>query len=153
MLHVKVLSWVNGLAEGERPGWTWMFTQTEFEPFDTRLASRCTSLVSEIDCLTASLAKSRRTAPAQAAAVFQRNLLAESAAFDASLAAQEEDVRRRAGEEARLDVAGLDGRNWDDVERHWERATSGLVGLKGGLAETTAKVERAKGVVDYMEGR
>lgn len=58
-----------------------------------------------------------------------------------------------AGEEARLDVGELDGRKWDDVEKHWEIATSGLVGLKGSLTETRAKLERAKEVVDYMEGR
>lgn len=103
--------------------------------------------------MTASLARTRRTAPAQAAATFRQNFVDESAAFDAQLAKQEGDLRGRAAEEVRIDVGDSDERRWEDVERNWERGTSGLVGLNGTLGDTRARLERVKGVVEYMEGK
>lgn len=47
-----------------------------------------------------------------------------------------------------IDLAEL--KRWDDVQGTWEKGTEGLVKLKTDLTETVARLERAKGVVEYL---
>jgi kinetochor protein Mis14/NSL1 len=42
---------------------------------------------------------------------------------------------------------------WEEVQTTWERGTQGLVALKSSLTETVARLERAKNVVEHMEGK
>lgn len=68
-------------------------------------------------------------------------------------AQEAEELALREAMESRFEVDVPALSRWDDVKRTWERGTEGLVGLKGGLGETRAKVERAGKVVGYVEGR
>jgi len=44
-------------------------------------------------------------------------------------------------------------KRWEEIRTTWERGTQGLVGLKSSLTETVARLERAKNVVEHMDGK
>lgn len=123
----------------------------DLEPFDQRLADRIRALEAQKDALTERVADLRRTAPKLAAGNFEAQFLAESAQLDAELATSEGDAAAT-DEGARIVVDAAAWQRWDDVARAWEKGTEGLAGLKEGLGETRAKVERAGKVVEYVEG-
>ncbi|OCK81221.1 hypothetical protein K432DRAFT_246108, partial [Lepidopterella palustris CBS 459.81] len=124
----------------------------EFEPFDSRLKLRLEALTAQKNALIARVADLRRTAPAQAAASFQSAFLAEDQAFQNEIKACDERIMEEKGEGEREGLV-KEGLRWDEVQRTWVRAVEGLGRLKGGLPEARARMERAEGVVRYLEGR
>lgn len=127
--------------------------KTDLEPFDTRLADRIRALETQREGLTERVADLRRDVPATAASNFESIYLGESERLEKEAQeAREKALQDVAG--ANIDLSAVDalGR-WDDVKSSWEKGTEGLVGLKGGLGETRAKIERASAVVEYVEGR
>lgn len=86
----------------------------------------------------------------RAAQAFQTSFTRESETLDTKLKAEEEALLAQAEKEGRLDIGQL--QRWNEVQAMWERGTEGLVGLKG-LTETVARLERAEGVVGYLEGK
>ena len=121
-----------------------------YEPYDTRLAARLTSLANTQNDLILSLANLRRTAPAQAARAFQDTYTAHSTELDAQALAEAERLKKE-NEAQEMDIGKFE--RWDDVQRMWERGTQGLVGLKSGLTETVARCERAVEVAKEVEKR
>ncbi|EON65439.1 hypothetical protein W97_04677 [Coniosporium apollinis CBS 100218] len=136
---------INGLeaAEAQEPA-----GGEEYEPYDSRLSAHLQSLERRREDLTAQVADLRRTAPLRAAQAFQTSFTRESETLDTKLKAEEEALLAQAEKEGRLDIGQL--QRWDEVQAMWERGTEGLVGLKG-LTETVARLERAEGVVGYLE--
>ncbi|KAF2088666.1 hypothetical protein K490DRAFT_39348 [Saccharata proteae CBS 121410] len=126
-------------------------SEFEFEPFDSRLADRIRALEAAKEDLNARVADLRRDAPRKAAARYEKALLDDAEAWEKRLAEKRGEVVAGAAESARVDVGGME--RWDEVRKMWERGTDGLVGLKGGLTETVARLERAEKVVGYLEGR
>ncbi|KAF2835648.1 hypothetical protein M501DRAFT_324567 [Patellaria atrata CBS 101060] len=121
----------------------------DFEPLDTRLADRLRALEQAKESLITKVADLRRTAPALAARQFQ----SAYGAYDAGLQQrrqEEEDGAVREAQGERLEVERVE--RWDEVEGSWERATEGLVGLRG-VTETVARLVRAGEVVGYLEGK
>ncbi|KAK7533242.1 uncharacterized protein J3D65DRAFT_75962 [Phyllosticta citribraziliensis] len=129
----------------------------EYEPYNTHIATRIRTLEAQKDSLTEKLADLRRDGPSRAADAWATRFDAQTAsqqarqleAKDAALAAAAADARLL--EQAEL--WPLQGEAGDEVRAMWERGTEGLVALKRGLTETVARVERANGVVGYVEGR
>ncbi|KAK7509990.1 uncharacterized protein IWZ02DRAFT_472383 [Phyllosticta citriasiana] len=129
----------------------------EFEPYNTHLATRIRTLEAQKDTLTEKLADLRRDGPSRAADAWAASFGAQTATLqerqlemrDAALAAAQADARLL--EEAEL--RPLQGEGGEEVRAMWERGAEGLVALKRGLTETVARVERANGVVGYVEGR
>ena len=128
----------------------------EFEPFDTRLASRISALHSQIESLNLDLANRRRTAAQAAATKFRDGFLASSAALDVE---QEARTSQTALDEASLEnMARLQApRGWDerheDIKMTWEDALAGLAQLKGTAAQAEGRGQKASEVLDYLEGR
>lgn len=122
------------------------------EPFDQRLADRIRTLEAQKEALTERVADLRRTAPQLAAQNFEAQFAAESEQMEKEARAQQDEALTQAANTTiEIDVEAL--QRWDEVKKTWERGTDGLVALKGGLGETRAKVERARKVVEYVEGR
>ncbi|ORY04262.1 hypothetical protein BCR34DRAFT_604909 [Clohesyomyces aquaticus] len=123
----------------------------EFEPRDEQLRARLQKVIDRRDRLVADISRQRRVVPGVAAKGFEERYTRE---WEEGQRAWEEQVERASGEEARgqgLDVKGFE--RADEVQRLWERSVEGLGGLKGGLPETRARLERCGDVVGYLEGK
>ncbi|KAI9798579.1 MAG: hypothetical protein M1833_004716 [Piccolia ochrophora] len=142
-------------------------TQTEFEPFSSSLASRVQALHASLEQETLLVAQLRRDAPARAAEEYRRSWTEGSEATKGSKGTQGTEPhpptnqpRSTDTDSTGLDVAritaALAGRE-EEVGRTWEEALERLVALKEGerktLPGTTAKLERAKAAVEYVESR
>jgi kinetochor protein Mis14/NSL1 len=119
----------------------------EFEPLDTRLAERIRALEATKESLTEKVADLRRTAPAQATQDFQVRWMKDNDHFDSNMKQEDNDVVPYRG----IDIGEL--KRWEEIQTTWERGTQGLVALKSSLTETVARLERAKNVVEHMEGK
>ncbi|KAF2739524.1 hypothetical protein EJ04DRAFT_508803 [Polyplosphaeria fusca] len=144
---------INGLdvgrgAEGETDGGPMDVEIEEFEPYDEALRQRLADTSRRRDQLVERISKHRRTTPAASAQRFQEQWARDME----SLAAGEVERVRVAHEIAEVEVVGVDAlKRADQVQRSWERAVEGLGGLKGGLGGTTARLEQASEVVDYLK--
>jgi len=67
--------------------------------------------------------------------------------FDSNMEQEDNDVAPYKG----INIGEL--KRWEEIETTWERGTQGLVALKSSLTETVARLERAKNVVEHMEGK
>jgi kinetochor protein Mis14/NSL1 len=99
--------------------------------------------------LTEKVADLRRAGPEKAAALFKERWDAEEAAFEAQM----EGVEQTSGQDTRGEIDLVELKRWDDIQGTWEKGTEGLVKLKTDLTETVARLERAKGVIEYLEER
>lgn len=130
--------------------------EPEFEPFDTRLASRISNLYSQIETLNLELANRRRTAAQAVAQNFREGFEAHSAKQEAAIALQDtEDARDSANMEAirQLQVpVGWLGRQ-DDIRRTWATTLDTLGRLPADISQAKYRGEKAKEVLDYTEGR
>ncbi|KAL9072277.1 MAG: hypothetical protein Q9157_005167 [Trypethelium eluteriae] len=124
------------------------FNSEAYEPYDTRLASRLTTLANTHNELILSLANLRRTAPAQAARSFQTNYEAHSSGLNSLTKAETERLNKQSND-YELNIGKLE--RWDDVEKTYERGTQGLLDLKSGLTETVARCERAVEAANEVE--
>lgn len=125
-----------------------VLTKAELEPYDTKLASKLLKLNSNIEALTLQLANLRRTAPAQAAQSYASKLQTQDESFNsARLLAEQRKIDEVKSVE--LDTQGVD---WEGCERNWEGALGRLGELKERVGTTGARLERARGVVGYLEG-
>lgn len=120
--------------------------RTEFEPLDTRLAERIRVLEEQKEKLTEKVADLRRVGPEKAAALFKERWAAEDAAFETQM----EGVAGTSEQDAKGEIDLVELKRWDDVQGTWEKGTEGLAKLKTDLTETVARLERAKGVVEYL---
>ena len=116
---------------------------------DTRLAERIRVLEEQKEKLTEKVADLRRAGPEKAAALFKERWTAEEAAFETQMQGIEE--RGEQDTKGEVDLAEL--KRWNEVQGTWEKGTEGLVRLKTDLTETVARLERAKGVVEYLNER
>jgi kinetochor protein Mis14/NSL1 len=144
--------WVScfSIREGEEELWeTWanrLYLDVEYEALDTKLKERVALLEKQKETLTEKVADLRRQVPKQAADGFVERWKKEDEAFDAEMKETDEaDVA------AGLKVGEL--KRLDEVKTTWDTGTTGLVGLKTDLTETVAKMERARGVIEEVEGR
>lgn len=64
-----------------------------------------------------------------------------------------EGVEGTSEQDAKGEIDLVELKRWDDVQGTWEKGTDGLVKLKTDLTETVARLERAKGVVEYLGER
>lgn len=123
-----------------------------YEPFDTRIPERLRALESQREMLAEQVAGLRSEAPGQFARSYQDRWERECKEGDEKMEEQRtmmmEDLE---ADGARLDVYGPGIERWDDTKKVWERGTEGLFGLKGGLTETVAKLERARDVLEVMD--
>ncbi|KAK8227423.1 hypothetical protein IWZ00DRAFT_547215 [Phyllosticta capitalensis] len=144
---------INGLPPDDLPQEE---ERQEYEPYNTHIATRIRTLEAKKDTLTEKLADLRREAPSRAANAWSTKFEAEMAALQARHLEARDAALRRANEDTRLleqsHLEPLQGESGDEVRAMWERGTEGLVALKRGLTETVARVERAEGVVGYVEG-
>lgn len=128
----------------------------EFEPFDTRLASRISALHSQIESLNLDLANRRRTAAQAAATKFRDGFLASSAPLDVEAEPRTSQVT--VDETSLQDLARLQApRGWDerheDIKMTWEDALAGLSQLEATARQAEGRGEKAREVLDYLEGR
>jgi kinetochor protein Mis14/NSL1 len=121
---------------------------TELAPFDTSLATKIQSLSTQIEAQTLHLASVRRKAPAQSAQRFLSNLEAQLASSA---------VRLRSDEEARLAEArgasvstGILPQRPEEVGETFLRGVRDLQGVKGGIAATLDRLERAQRAVEVV---
>ncbi|KAI9696634.1 MAG: hypothetical protein M1820_008083 [Bogoriella megaspora] len=121
-----------------------------YEPYDTRLASRLTTLANTHNDLILSLANLRRTAPAQAADAVKATYETHATELESQSQAEAE-IWNKEYEGYELNAGKFE--RWDDVEKMWDRGTQGLVGLKSGLTETVARCERAVEVAAEVDGK
>lgn len=61
-----------------------------------------------------------------------------------------EGVAGTSDQDAKGELDLVELKRWDHVQGTWEKGTEGLVKLKTDLTETVARLERAKGVVEYL---
>ncbi|KAF1835049.1 hypothetical protein BDW02DRAFT_549149 [Decorospora gaudefroyi] len=117
----------------------------EFEPYDEKLRSKLSAMVARRDALVAGISCHRRDTPGVAARVFRERWEAENGVLF-SAAGGEPELESESAVDAVL-VRG------QEVGLNWERAVAGLLRLDKGLPETRARLERAGGVVGYLDGR
>lgn len=122
----------------------------EVEAYDHRLAKRIQDTSAQIEALTLELANLRRSAPKEAARRFQSGFEDEGRVWDEKLRDAEEK-RLAEVKKVELDVVGLERE--EETRKAWERGMSTLVGVKDGIGGTVARLERAQGVIGYLEGR
>lgn len=120
------------------------------DPFDARLAQRIQNLSSQIESKTLELANMRRTAPEETSRRFQDTFEKQIAEQDERLR-REEQGRMADARATRLDVGEVE--RLDEVQRTWQQGTDGLMALTAGLGNTVAKMERAQGSVEVVEGK
>lgn len=101
--------------------------------------------------LTEKVADLRRTAPAESANRWQQTYLSQAQDKDLEFDEQQKLAVKQTEEEGKVDLGDLE--RWDEVRDTWDKGTEELLSLKGGLTETVARLERAKTVVGYMQGR
>ncbi|KAF2495294.1 hypothetical protein BU16DRAFT_618134 [Lophium mytilinum] len=115
-----------------------------YEDYDGVLRERLDGLFARRNALVARVAEMRRVAPGRAAERFRGEFLRGGEGV--------EEGEQRVGEkEGEVDLGALE--RWEEVAGLWERAVEGLGELKGGLPEQRARLERAGGVVGYLEGK
>jgi hypothetical protein len=128
----------------------------EFESFDTRLAARISALHTQIETLNLDLANRRRTAAQLAAKNFRDAFAVQSEALDITLkkrAAQAEQDTSTVDAIAQLQApAGWNERH-DDIRRTLESTTASLATLQAEMLQTATRGEKAREVLDYLEGR
>jgi len=120
---------------------------SEFEPLDSKLAERIRALEATKESLTEKVADLRRTAPTRASQDFQLQWTKDNEYFDSSMKQEDNGLAPYQG----INIGEL--RRWEEVQATWERGTQGLVALKSSLTETVARLERAKNVVEHIEGK
>ncbi|KAF1916375.1 hypothetical protein BDU57DRAFT_516457 [Ampelomyces quisqualis] len=116
----------------------------EYEPFDEKLRARVGAAIVRRDALVGKISRHRRNTPAMAAMAFQSQFQRENEEL------LDVDVDTGEGQGDVVGVLGL--QREEEVRRNWERAVEGLGRLNGGMGETRARLERAGGVVEYLEG-
>ncbi|KAF2115213.1 hypothetical protein BDV96DRAFT_612587 [Lophiotrema nucula] len=122
----------------------------EFEAYDEALRAKLADMSRRRDQLISQISKHRRTTPAAAAERFKQSWEKETE----TLMRAAEEQERVAGKIGGDDVVAVEAlKRQEEVVRNWERAVEGLGVLKGGLPETRARLERAGGVVAYLEGK
>lgn len=126
-----------------------------YEPYNTHMATRIRTLEAQKDSLTEKLADLRRDGPSRAADAWAAGFDAQTASLQARQLEDRDAALAAAAADARLleqaELRPLRGEAGDEVRAMWESGTEGLVALKRGLTETVARVERANGVVGYVE--
>ncbi|KAI9707119.1 MAG: hypothetical protein M1836_000079 [Candelina mexicana] len=122
----------------------------EFEPYDSRLATRVQTLYSTLESETLRLTQLRRSAPATAASNFKT-------AFTSSLDEDSRCAEQWMAQAAAREGDGMEGRvrleRGEEVRGMYERGVAGLVREKGAMTETAARLERARAAVGEIEGR
>jgi kinetochor protein Mis14/NSL1 len=117
----------------------------EYEPLDGRLHSRAAELYRKEEDLLEEIAALKREVPLQAAANWREALKGgieqdEEAFRNAERANDVQDMKLNVGKRERQ----------EEVERTWGRGIEGLGRLKREMPGTTARMERAKRVADYV---
>ena len=121
---------------------------SNYEPYDPRLAERLRALYAEFDTQSTRVAELRRDAPGAAARGYVERL-------DAELKREKEVEKQRESRNVHLNLEALDmgkTKRKDDVERMWGRGTEGLVELRRipGVLAKLERAEKAAEVVDSM---
>lgn len=129
---------------------TWADSTEEIEPYDTKLAQRVQTLSSQIEAYTLQLSNLRRTAPASASEAFQTSFTKQSESFNARVE-QSKNAKIEEAQSTKMEIG--DFQRWDEVEQSWQRGTESMAGLKSGLGETVASLERSLRAVNHIEGR
>jgi len=119
----------------------------EFEPYDEKLRAKVATMVQRRDALVGRISSLRRTAPKVAAEAHVKALQAEIEAQD-KLWEEQENV---ASVVEQRSLVHVEIKRREEVEGNMERAVEGLGRLKDRLGETRARLERAGGVVQYLE--
>ncbi|KAK6439966.1 hypothetical protein LTR95_003811 [Oleoguttula sp. CCFEE 5521] len=142
---------INGMSVGECEGVLRGGEQGgEIEAFDNKLAQGVQALSAQIESHTLALANLRRNAPGETAERYR-------VSFEK---AREEDEKRVAelsakalkdARERKLEVGEVE--RLEEVKGTWERGTEELGELRGRLGGTVEKMERAREVGEYVEGR
>ncbi|KAI9843085.1 MAG: hypothetical protein M1837_006630 [Sclerophora amabilis] len=169
----------------------------EYEPYDSRLATKLQSLYATLESHSHAVAALRRDAPVQAAHAWRESFANEMDEEEAVIAGIREKIAQNGAPAASKD--GLGGGSsipeqatdanqgeaagegeqtlppsatsypldWErllndegsgllerraEINRTWGRSLDGLVALKGTLPGTAAKLERAKAVVEHVDG-
>ena len=91
----------------------------------------------------------RRNAPGATAKKFEEEFQRRSEKDEARVKKQEE-LDAEAARELKLDVGDLE--RMSEVQGTWQRGTEELEELKGKVGGTVARMERAKRVVEFVEG-
>ncbi|KAI9754886.1 MAG: hypothetical protein M1815_005385 [Lichina confinis] len=138
-------------------------TDDEFEAYDTQLAAKLQNLYAALESETLAVAELRRHAPVQAAHLLRAQLDQEyGVAGDAALIKDESHDAELDGKVLRDDGGGstlrtgledLPSERRVEMARNWQAALDELSRLKVTLPSTTAKLERAKAAVEYLESR
>ena len=118
---------------------------SNYEPYDPRLAERLRALYAEFDTQSTRVAELRRDAPGAAARGYVEWLEAE-------LKREKELEKERESKNVHLNLETLDmgtSKRKDDVERMWGRGTEGLVEL-GKIPGVLAKLERAEKAAEVV---
>jgi len=122
----------------------------EIEPFDTKLAQRIQALSAQIEHHTLQLANLRRNAPSETSQRFQDSFEKDSEAYEARLAKDEEVQLEEA---KRMQVVVGEMERMDEVQGTWYKGAETLSGLKSGLGNTVARMEKAREAVTVVQGK
>ncbi|CAF9942814.1 MAG: hypothetical protein ALECFALPRED_010086 [Alectoria fallacina] len=120
---------------------------SNYEPYDLRLAERLRSLYAEFDTQSTCVAELRRDAPGAAARGYVERL-------EAKLESEKDLEKERESKGVYMDVVDLDMgtlRRKNDIENMWRRGTAGLVEL-GKVPGVLAKLERAEKALEVVKG-
>ncbi|KAF6219333.1 hypothetical protein HO133_005158 [Letharia lupina] len=119
---------------------------SNYEPYDPRLAERLRTLYAEFDTQSTRIAELRRDAPGAAARGYVERLEAE-------LKREKEMEKEREWQGLHMEAEYLDlgiVKRKDDMERMWGRGTERLVEL-GKIPGVLAKLERAEKAVEVVK--
>lgn len=122
----------------------------EIEPFDTKLAQRIQALSAQIEHHTLQLANLRRNAPSETSQRFQDSFEKDSEAYEARIAKDEEVQLEKA---KRMQVVVGEMERMDEVQDTWDKGAETLSGLKSGLGNTVARMEKAREAVTVVQGK
>jgi len=122
----------------------------EIEPFDTKLAQRIQALSAQIEHHTLQLANLRRNAPSETSQRFQDSFEKDSEAYEARLA-KDEEVQLEEAKRMQVVVGVME--RMDEVQGTWYKGAETLSGLKSGLGNTVARMEKAREAVTVVQGK
>jgi kinetochor protein Mis14/NSL1 len=125
------------LINGMKPSIASLSDQQDIEPFDAELLARVQALHREIEQKTLEVTSLRRSTPIDAAESLQRSYSATES--PATVSAPEVPS-----------VSSIEIAREDEIKETYIQGMRLLKDLKKGVPATTAKLERAKEVVNYV---
>ncbi|KAI9892575.1 MAG: hypothetical protein M1814_001268 [Vezdaea aestivalis] len=126
--------------------------EEQYEPHSAALATKCQTLSSQLEQEILELSDLRREAPVKYARLWRERIEREERGDERRVGGLMERAEEKGVKEGEV-LRGVGMERGGEIRETYERAGSGLEGLRDGVTGLRAKLERAQSAVEYFEGR